>query len=160
MQLESNGSGIQVFSSSRNSVVNFPPQQLRQPQPHSDAAANACCNSQQSLLMGIRTSPGSGDFARRLTSRIKTSTSWLELQALLIANQHNMNHIHISAVVTHMPKVVRPSSLPAAERVAFERFLGTVSGVVLARVEEMDARALSNILWAAVSALIFLHRLA
>ncbi len=93
------------------------------------------------------------DFARILTSQIKATTHWQQLERLLHLHCSIMNPIHISALVSHLPKVVtRPKELPAQERAAFERFLGVVSAMVLQRVEELDARALSNILWAAVSA--------
>jgi len=81
-----------------------------------------------------------------------------------------MNSIHISALVAHLPKVLpcqsygtssrlqssslgptpHYQSLPHGERTSFEHFLAQISRLVMLHCDRLDARGLSNVLWATV----------
>ncbi|KAJ9526912.1 hypothetical protein QJQ45_017714, partial [Haematococcus lacustris] len=89
-----------------------------------------------------------------LTQDITACTNWQSLQAILQRDAQHMNHIHVSALLVRLAKVVGqqreqqaqcPSDTGAR---ALDRFLGEVSALVSSRLEQFDPRALANCLWA------------
>ncbi|KAG2448314.1 hypothetical protein HYH02_006898 [Chlamydomonas schloesseri] len=78
-----------------------------------------------------------------------TARTWQQLAELAHANAPSFNHVHISALVCRLPKLVpSPHSLEASERGRFSRFLGEVSELVAQRLPTFDPRAVANVLWA------------
>ncbi|KAG2499849.1 hypothetical protein HYH03_002140 [Edaphochlamys debaryana] len=75
------------------------------------------------------------------------SRSWEELEALAESHFPSFNHIHCSALVCRLPKLVTPSQLPPAAKARFARFLGRVSDLVSLRLPTFDPRAVANVLW-------------
>ncbi|KAL6765219.1 hypothetical protein V8C86DRAFT_2463351 [Haematococcus lacustris] len=89
-----------------------------------------------------------------LTQDITACANWQSLQAILQRDAQHMNHIHVSALLVRLAKLVgqqreqqaqRPSDTGAR---ALDRFLGEVSALVSSRLEQFDPRALANCLWA------------
>ncbi|KAG2442545.1 hypothetical protein HXX76_002631 [Chlamydomonas incerta] len=87
--------------------------------------------------------------SKYLINAIMTSSSWQQLAELADANAPSFNHVHISALVCRLPKLVpSPHGLEASERGRFSRFLGEVSELVSQRLPTFDPRAVANVLWA------------
>ncbi len=87
--------------------------------------------------------------SRYIITAIKQATCWQDLEALLQAYPaRTFNHIHLSALVCRLPKLVQPARLPPAERSRFARFLGHVSDAVSLALPTFDPRAIANTLWA------------
>jgi hypothetical protein len=94
--------------------------------------------------------PGTYDRAisRFLVSTIMRAQSWQELEALAHAYSVSFNHVHVSALVCRLPKIVNPAQLPKPESSQFSRFLREVSDLVTVRLSTFDPRAIANVLWA------------
>ncbi|PNH12374.1 Ferredoxin-A [Tetrabaena socialis] len=83
-----------------------------------------------------------------LINAIMNSQSWQQLAQLARLYAPSFNHVHVSALVCRLPKLVTPAQLESAERFQFNRFLGDVSDLVLLRLPSFDPRAVANVLWA------------
>ena len=140
-----------------------PPAMALQPSTWNSGSSNSGSSGSRGSSSGSGGSRGSGsssgnsgssssstDSLRLLTSAIQCAPTWRALQALLHTSLHDMNAIHISALVSRLPKVAAPSRMAPPEHAQFDRFLGSVSQLVVRRLDSLDARGLANILWAVV----------
>ncbi|EFJ52140.1 hypothetical protein VOLCADRAFT_86990 [Volvox carteri f. nagariensis] len=81
------------------------------------------------------------------TATIMGAQSWQELEALARVHSSSFNHVHVSALVCRLPKVVNPVELSKSEKTQFSRFLRDVSDLVTIRLSAFDPRAIANVLW-------------
>ncbi|KXZ56748.1 hypothetical protein GPECTOR_1g674 [Gonium pectorale] len=94
--------------------------------------------------------PGTSEHAisRFLIGAIMKADTWQQLADLAHQHAAHFNHIHTSALVCRLPKIVTPSELMYGEKLQFSRFLGSVSDLVSVRLSSFDPRAVANVLWA------------
>ncbi|GLI70981.1 hypothetical protein VaNZ11_016085 [Volvox africanus] len=85
--------------------------------------------------------------SRFLLSTIMGAQSWTELEALTHKHSSSFSHIHVSALVCRLPKLVEPAQLSKPEKSHFSRFLREVSDIVTVRLSTFDPRAIANVLW-------------
>ncbi|GIL80694.1 hypothetical protein Vretimale_9271 [Volvox reticuliferus] len=73
--------------------------------------------------------------------------SWTELETLTHKHSASFSHVHVSALVCRLPKLVEPAQLSTPEKSHFSRFLREVSDIVAVRLSTFDPRAIANVLW-------------